>query len=131
GSGRGALARARRGGVAVGPARPRVGTARAADEAIAFTSAGAGVARSGRGVRRRRRSTQLLPGHGAHAHRARDRIERRRRREIDAIAIETGDALLIGAGPALVPGHVDVMGDLVCRLLLDNNVTRHALDRLC
>src|SRR5262245_63056038 len=59
------------------------------------------------------RLTQLLPGHGAHARRPGDRIERGRRREIDAITLETGDALLIGAGPALVPGDVDVMGDLV------------------
>ena len=47
------------------------------------------------------------------AHRAGDGIERRLRRQIDAIALEAGNALLIGAGPALVPGDVDVMGDLV------------------
>src|SRR5207244_13249942 len=76
--------------------------------------------------RRRTRLIQLLPGHGAHAHRAGDWIERRRRREVDAVALETGDALLIGAGPALVPGNIDMMGDLVCRLLLEKTIAGHA-----
>src|SRR5262249_60299132 len=76
--------------------------------------------------RRRMRLPQLLPGHGAHAHRAGDRVERRLRREVDAIALETGDALLIRAGPALVPGNIDMMGDLVCVHLLGPAIAGHA-----
>src|SRR5262249_26781423 len=99
-------------GMSLWPAGTRISIALAADEAIAFKSACA-PRRDRAEATARTRLTQLLPGHGAPARRPGDRIERGRRREIDAIALETGDALLIGAGPALVPGDVDVMGDLV------------------
>src|SRR5262249_60623754 len=59
-SGRVLLRVPRHEGMSLWPAGTRIGIALAADEAIAFKSAWANVARSGQGVRRGRRSTPLL-----------------------------------------------------------------------
>src|SRR5712691_7758948 len=73
-----------------------------------------------------RRLRHLLPRHGAHAHRAGDGITRGRRREMHAITLETGEALLLAAGPGLVPRDIDVVGDLVAVDRVGAAVAGHA-----
>src|SRR6478609_381157 len=74
-------------------------------------------------------SHHLLPRHGARAHRARERVDRRRRRQIDAIAFEACDALLLGAGPGLIPRDVDVVRDLVAVDRVGAAIAGHAAEQ--
>src|SRR6476620_1099665 len=74
-------------------------------------------------------SHHLLPRHGARAHRARERVDRRRRRQIDAIAFEACDALLLGAGPGLIPRDVAVVRDVVAVAAVDAALASRAVEQ--